>query len=411
MAATRSPRYSAVAIGLHWAIAGMLVGMIWTGWNMHGPDGREIEWLFQLHKSVGITILLLTIARVIWRVKNPPPPLPADMKGWEKSSSHIVHMVFYAVMILAPLGGWALASMAKVQVPTVLYGTISWPHLPILSGLPAETQTSLYKVVEFLHSKSAWLIIAMLVLHIGGALKHELGEEDGVLKRMIPGLFGKTGGPQAPPKGFIVAFGSAFAAFILVAGGPVLAQSLSGSGPTELQVTPVTSMTPNWEVDYENSIIEFAFQHDGEEYAGSFDDWQADILFMPDNLEASRAVVTVDLTSTVVPKKLYADSLKATEWFDSVKHPQAVVDLTNFRLTQDGNVALAVLEADAEITVKGNSVVVPFQFSLGGQDETVMKGATTIARKSLNLGQQSDPDAEWVSEEIQVVVTVTANQK
>ena len=99
MTATRSPRYSAVAIGLHWAIAGMLLGMIWLGWNMHGPDGREIEWLFQLHKSIGITILLLTIARVIWRVKNPPPPLPEEMQSWEKTASHAVHMVFYACLL------------------------------------------------------------------------------------------------------------------------------------------------------------------------------------------------------------------------------------------------------------------------------------------------------------------------
>ena len=378
---------------------------------MHGPDGREIEWLFQLHKSIGITILLLTIARVIWRVKNPPPPLPEEMQSWEKTASHAVHMVFYAVMILAPLGGWALATLAKVQVPTVLYGTISWPHLPFLSGLSPDTKMSLYHVIEFLHSKAAWLIIAMLVLHIGGALKHEFGEEDGVLKRMIPGLFGKTGGPQAPSTGFFVAFGSAFAAFTLVAGGPVLAQSLSERDVSELQVTPATSMIPNWEIDYENSTIEFAFQHDGEEYAGSFDDWSADILFMPDNLEASRAVVTVSLASAIVPKKLYSDSLKAAEWFDSVTHPQAIVDLTNFRITEDGNVAVPVLAADAELTLKSKSTMVPFAFSLGGQDTTVMNGSTTLTRKSLDLGQQSDPDAEWVSEEIQVFVTVTANPK
>ena len=341
--AIRSPRYSAVAIGLHWAIAGMLLGMIWTGWNMHDADGREVEWLYQLHKSVGITILLLTIARVIWRVKNPPPPLPEEMKSWEKTASHLVHMGFYAVMIGAPLAGWALASMAKVQVPTVLYGTVSWPHLPILSGLSPETKASLYNVIEFMHSKSAWLIIGMLALHIGGALKHEFSEEEGVLKRMIPGLFGKTDGPQAPPTGFFIAFGSAFAAFMLVAGGPVLAQSVSSKNGGELQVTPATSMAPNWTVDYENSSIEFTFSHDGDNYTGRFDDWSADILFMEDNLGTSKVYVTVDLASVVVPKKLYSDSLKAPEWFNTNARPTALVELREFAEATEGFTSLSLI--------------------------------------------------------------------
>jgi len=406
LTASRSPRYSAVAIGLHWAIAGMLLGMIWTGWNMHDANGREVEWLYQLHKSVGITILFLTIARVIWRVKNPPPPLPDEMKDWEKTASHLVHMVFYAVMIGAPLAGWALASMAKVQVPTVLYGTVSWPHLPILSGLAPETKVSLYNVIEFMHSKSAWLIIAMLVLHVGGALKHEFSEEDGVLKRMIPGLFGKTDAPQPPPTGFFVAFGSAFAAFMLVAGGPVLAQSVAGEKGNEMQIKPVTSMAPNWAVDYENSHIEFSFTHDGETYTGSFAKWDADILFMEDNLGASKVYVTVDLASVIVPKKLYTDSLKAPEWFDSAANPTALVTIGKFATSENG------YTANAGLKLKDNVASSPLTFTLNTEgDQTIMTGTTTLTRKSLNLGQDSDPTGDWVSEEIAVSVKVTATPK
>ena len=71
-----SQRYSSVAITLHWLIALMLGGMIALGKNMHASDGRPVEWMFQLHKSVGITILVLMIARLIWRVMNKPPALP-----------------------------------------------------------------------------------------------------------------------------------------------------------------------------------------------------------------------------------------------------------------------------------------------------------------------------------------------
>ena len=403
MTETRSPRYSAVAIGLHWAIAGMLLGLIWLGWNMHGPDGREIEWAYQMHKSIGITVLVLTIARVIWRVKNPPPPLPDDMKPLEKTASHAVHMAFYAIMIGAPLAGWALASMAKVQVPTVLYGTVSWPHLPLLSTLSPETKASLYNVIEFLHSKSAWLIIILLALHIGGALKHEFSEEDGVLKRMIPGLFGKTGGPQAPPRGFITAFGSALAAFAIVTASPVVAQTLSGTpaaAPTE------SGITANWDIDKDASSIAFTFTHDGDSYTGTFAAWDADIAFFADDLGASEVAVRVDLTSASDIKKLYTDSLKAPEWLNSALQPQATVALSAFAETDTGYTATAAL------TLKDQTVSVPFTFTLTPEDDkTVMNGSATFTRKSLDLGQDSDPSADWVGEDIRVDVTVAATPK
>ncbi|MGB3627711.1 MAG: cytochrome b/b6 domain-containing protein, partial [Henriciella sp.] len=92
---TQSSRYSVVAIALHWAIAFAIIGMIFLGWNMEGSED-----LYQLHKSIGITILILTIARIIWRLINPVPPLPAEMKPIEKTASHLVHWSFYGLMFL-----------------------------------------------------------------------------------------------------------------------------------------------------------------------------------------------------------------------------------------------------------------------------------------------------------------------
>lgn len=403
MSNTRSPRYSAIAIGLHWALAALILGMIWTSWYMHGADGREVEWIFQLHKSFGITILLLTIARIIWRVKNPPPPLPDEMAGWEKKASNGVHMAFYAVMILVPLGGWGLASLAKVQVPTVLYGTVSWPHLPLLPHLDEETKVKLYGLIKSAHSRSDWLIYGLLALHIGGALKHEFGEEDGVLKRMIPSIFGKTHSPDPVPSGAASAFGAAFAAFAIIAGGPVLAQSFNGEKTAEPKIIPTTSMTPNWSVISERSEISFTFTHDGDRYQGRFPDWDADILFMADNLGASRAIVTVDLPSVDIAKKLYTDSLKSEEWFDSAANPAASVDIQNFSRVNDGYVA------DASLTIKNITTTVPFKFSLKNNgSQTLMTGSAVLTRKALNLGQISDPAADWVSDEIIVNVTVAA---
>jgi len=397
----RSPRYTAVAIALHWAMAGLLVGMIFLGWNMSDHEGREIEWLFQLHKSIGITLLLLTIARIIWRVMNPPPPLP-EMKDWEARLSHFVHMAFYAVMILVPLGGWALASMAKVQVPTVLYETVSWPHLPV-AALGAETKAGIYPIAEFLHSKSAYLIFALLALHVGGALKHEISEEDGVLKRMIPGLFGKTDGPQAPPRGFLTAFGAAIGAFVLVAGLPLAANALQTSG--DLKVTGTTGIAPNWQVDQDASSITFSGIHDGNAFTGAFGNWSAQIFFDSSNLSTSDVLVEIDMTDVSASKKLYTDSLSAPEWFGVADWPQASVRLSDFAATGDGYSATATLR------LKGNEVAAPFTFTLiEGDASGKMDGTAVFSRKALGLGQDSDPKAEWVSDEVTVTVAVEATR-
>ena len=174
---TRSPRYSAVAIALHWAIAFGILFMIWLGWNM---DGKE-SW-FQFHKSVGITILILTVARIIWRVMNPPPSLPEGMKPWETKASHAVHIGFYALMVIMPLTGWLTVSISyDFDIPTVIFGLVSWPDIPGVGFLKNETA---YAIISNIHSKLAYVAFALLALHVGGALKHEFGPEEGVLKRM-----------------------------------------------------------------------------------------------------------------------------------------------------------------------------------------------------------------------------------
>ena len=115
-------RYSSVAMALHWAMAGLILFMIWLGRNMENHEAR-----FQLHKSIGITLLVLTLIRILWRLYNKPPPLPSDTKPIEAKLSHLVQMGFYALMLLIPLGGWLMVSVSEFRVPTVLFETVSWP--------------------------------------------------------------------------------------------------------------------------------------------------------------------------------------------------------------------------------------------------------------------------------------------
>ncbi|MEQ1930842.1 MAG: cytochrome b [Parvularculaceae bacterium] len=181
-----SERYSSVAIVLHWTIAVLIVGQIAGGLYMHElPRGSELKVeLYQLHKSFGVVILLLSLLRLVWRLGHKPPPLPADMAGWEKFAARATHALFYVLMIGTPLLGWAVVSTASFNVPTVIFGIIELPHLPFFEGL--ENRKDLHELFEESHELAAKSIIGLLILHVGAALKHHLIDRDNVLAHMAP---------------------------------------------------------------------------------------------------------------------------------------------------------------------------------------------------------------------------------
>ena len=110
-----APRYSAVAVALHWVIALCILSMIPMGWWMTAaieqPGSQAAAYrLFQLHKSIGFLILALTLVRIVWRLTHRPPALPAGMKRWEAFAAHATHAAFYALMLGLPLTGWLYVS-------------------------------------------------------------------------------------------------------------------------------------------------------------------------------------------------------------------------------------------------------------------------------------------------------------
>ncbi len=177
-----STSYGAVAVTLHWLIAIAILYMIWLGIYM--TDAEDYE-AYQLHKSLGITILALSLLRLIWRFVNPPPPLPAGMKGWERFGARATHWAFYFLMIFIPLSGWALASTSAFE--TKIWGAFDLPRLPGLAGLDADAREAAGERIEGIHETLAmWPIFILLALHVGAALKHHIWNRDNVLTRMLP---------------------------------------------------------------------------------------------------------------------------------------------------------------------------------------------------------------------------------
>lgn len=180
-------RFSAPAIVLHWAIAALIVYNLYLGLTYDSLDSIMAKFeVLQLHKSIGVTVLVLSVLRLLWRLVNPPPPYPETMKPWEKAVASATHWSFYGLMIGLPLVGWVIVSASVRNIPTLLYQTIPWPHLPLLPELPVETRRGLTEAAEQAHATLAWIAIALLVLHVGAALKHQFVTKDGVLYRMAP---------------------------------------------------------------------------------------------------------------------------------------------------------------------------------------------------------------------------------
>ncbi len=165
--------YSRVARWLHWAMAVLIIGNL-AGGLLHDflPDG-----VMPAHFFSGILILFLTVLRFIWRLTHRPPPYPASMANWERWASTIAHNALYALMILIPLSGWAM--MSASPYPINIFGLFTIPDLPVaesreLAGLMSER-----------HELLAYGMIALLVIHIGAALRHHYVKKDGILARML----------------------------------------------------------------------------------------------------------------------------------------------------------------------------------------------------------------------------------
>lgn len=173
----RSPmdaRYSGVAIAFHWVIAAFVLMNLAIGLL---PPLRG--WM-PGHKSIGITVLVLTLARVAWRLAHRPPPLPPGTRAWEKGLAHATHWSLYALLLAMPLSGWVMASGSAKRRPLDWFGLFDIPYLPVS-----------IQAGEFgheAHELLGWGMLALVALHIAAALRHHLILRDNVLARMAPVL-------------------------------------------------------------------------------------------------------------------------------------------------------------------------------------------------------------------------------
>jgi len=170
--------YSRGSVVLHWLIALLLAlnfVIAWVSEDMPKPDRME---MMGNHKAIGLTILGLTVLRIVWRVLRPAPPLVETLKAWEVALAKVTHALLYFLMLAIPLAGWGMVS-GKGN-PVSLFGLINIPALPV--GPDKATNG----VFHELHEVFATLMLVLLAIHVAAAFKHMIVDKDGTMLRMAP---------------------------------------------------------------------------------------------------------------------------------------------------------------------------------------------------------------------------------
>ena len=161
---------------LHWTMAALILAMLFIGVGMVATVSEKHQWLLAIHKPLGIAILLLAIVRLVVRLRNPPPPLPADLPALQRLAAHISHWLLYALMIAMPLIGWAMLSAGGY--PVMLTSSLRLPAI-----LPENAWA--FAWLRTAHGVLAYLLFFTFLAHMGAALYHGLIRRDGVLRSMM----------------------------------------------------------------------------------------------------------------------------------------------------------------------------------------------------------------------------------
>lgn len=181
-------RYTGPAIAFHWIIAALIACNLLLIWTI---DSFPKDWerpAINLHKSIGITVLLLAVMRVVWRQTHTPPPLPASYPVIEKKGAHVAHILLYVIMLGLPFTGWMYDSAFKAAAahPLTLYGVIPWFRIGAIANLPQPEKEHWHSVFFQWHGAFAYALYVLFVLHVAGALKHQLWDHKPELQRMLP---------------------------------------------------------------------------------------------------------------------------------------------------------------------------------------------------------------------------------
>ena len=417
--------YTRTAIALHWLIALAIVANLAIGWWMSDAINQAATRdnavaAFQWHKSIGLTVLLLSLLRLVWRLLNPVPPLPPHMPRWERLAATSTHVAFYLLMIGIPLSGWLYVSTqwrdeAPLTIPTLWFELFEVPHLFALNEASRAMRQSLANITLEAHELLVWAMLLLLLLHVAAALRHHFALKDGLLARMAPHL--KTGPATHPqehvaprPNRFAacITLGVAFA-FVFVATRSTLPDLPNTGAPTIEQalnnLVTTTSTSPTWNTIQPDSQIRFSGAHVGRAFSGKFTQWRAHLQFDPNLNESALIVAVISTGSATDGVPMHDSTLPEREWFDVDSHPYAYFSSTRLEPRAEGE-----FELSGRLTIKGHTVEINGLMLKSNGSEMRIYGDTYLDRADIDMGMESDPAGDYVSRRIGIHVDITARR-
>jgi cytochrome b561 len=408
----------------------------------HGDASQALFEAYQLHKSIGLTVLVLTLVRLAWRLTHRPPPLAQGMPAWERIAARATHWGFYVLTLALPLTGWLYVSAGwsihtdeSLAVPTRWFGLFEVPHLFNLPHASNDVREDAAEAALTAHAYLGFTAIGLAGLHVVAALKHHFFDRDETLAHMVPGLRAPNATEPPPRNVARSAFlGAALAAIALALIASVYAVSdlaapmqedshfefseeeaalptaPAAVTPPETPAAPAAPNAPSaWTVDRGGSAISFGYTYEDESgstrFNGRFSRWTADIRFDPNNLEASSVVVRIQTASASTGVAVHDSALPTAAWFNSSAFPTAEFRSTRIRARGEGR-----FEARGNLTIRGEtrSVDLPFTLTING-DRASVSGSTSIDRRDFNIGDNDEGD-DLISRNIDISVRVEAQR-
>ena len=405
-------RYHGVAILLHWLLAGLLVYQFALGLRLDAVTGTDKFAAFQLHKSIGITILLLSLARLALRLTLRHP---AEFgQGAQKLAAQVVHWAFYGIMVFAPLSGWISVSTAKLKVPTLLFGALPWPHLPLL---PAFNQPAVLA-----HTVLTWSLPALIALHVAAVIYH-LRKRDEVPGRMFPAATSVVAGVIGGVAwlGLTAALGLSGPLPDLwshkaspIAEPPKLPNPLpyptpampspnAEPAPTETAPGAEVAVSCDWTVQ-PGSRLGFVAHYGSDPVGGTFRKWQARIKFCADDLPHASIAATVNLASAATGDADRDENLRGASFFDTAQFAQARFSASGFKLLEPGRYA-----ASGKLSLHGVDRPVRIVFTLVQRGAAATaQGSTSLSRLAFGVGSDEWAATDQIPDAVAVQFTIRA---
>jgi len=397
--------YGSVAKTFHWLIALLILTIVPVGIVANGlahdirdpsiasteADFTRTFLLFSLHKTLGVTIFFVALARILWAIRQPKPGLLNPDRRAEAFAAHTVHWLLYGSLLLVPLTGWI------DHAATSGFAPIRWPFgqsLPFVPKSPdiAASFAGLHKVLER-------VLLISLFLHIAGALKHHFVDRDATLRRMLPGTTNTPPPPAhsrnlAPPVAALTLWAVAIATGFISGVIPPLDRAPTGQSTR-------TSAGSGWQVT--DGTLDISITQLGNKVSGGFADWSASITF--DETIGFGPVGKVDVIISIASLSLGTVTQQAMgpDFFDADFFPEASFSGEITR-TETGYVATGPL------VIRDTSLpaTLPFELTMDG-DTARMTGALSLNRLDYGVGAGT-PDEGTLGFTVDVSVAVTATR-